>query len=30
MGGGYPEIYAAELQANKSMHESIKNIIANG
>ena len=30
LGGGYPELYAAELSSNKSMMESIKTAMQNG
>ena len=30
LGGGYPELYAAELESNKSMRESIKSALKNG
>lgn len=30
LGGGYPELHAAELEANRSMRESIKSAVENG
>lgn len=30
LGGGYPEVYAAQLSQNKSMLQSVKNSVANG
>ena len=30
LGGGYPELYAAELESNKSMRESIKSAVEKG
>ena len=30
LGGGYPEVYKEKLQSNKSMRESIRNVLENG
>lgn len=30
LGGGYPELYAAELESNKAMREAIKSAVKNG